>query len=290
MRSSCWKYLLLIIFIPLSSLAQDFSWWNDNQSWDGQSHWSTYMKLSPAFMGPNAFPIPFAERMVKQPEFEIRYSNHSYPGEVSWDVFSMLSIPIGDRASLRFQMNPLEYFQMDTVVRDERIARDEFPSGYASGDLLVQMNALVIGSQKTQLLFNLGLKTASGSQFRNGRYTDSPAYYFNLSYHRYVSIHPEIRLDFGVLMGLYVWQTYMQNNRQNDAFLAAFSCQIDYKKVSIVSDFRGFTGYLDNGDSPLLYSIKLSKNQTRYQLFIRKQFNLHDYPYESIQLGSKYYF
>lgn len=289
MRSRCWEYLFLILLIPISSLAQNFSWWNETHSWDGQSHWSTYIKLSPAFMGPNAFPIPFAERMVEWPEFEIRYSYHSNLGERAWDIFSKLSLPLGDRASLRFQMNPVEYFQMDTMLRNERFARDQDPNGYASGDLLVEFNALVISSKKSQLLFNLGLKTASGSQFRNARYTDSPAYYFNLSYHRYISIHPEITIDFGTLMGLYVWQTYMINNRQNDAFLAAFSCKLNYKKISLVNDVRGFIGYLGNGDSPLLYSIKLSKIISRYELFIRKQFNLHDYPYKSIQLGLKYY-
>ncbi len=289
MRSRCWEYLFLILLIPISSLAQNFSWWNDTHSWDGQSHWSTYIKLSPAFMGPNAFPIPFAERMVDWPEFEIRYSHHSNLGERAWDIFSKLSLPLGDRASLRFQMNPVEYFQMDTMLRNERFARDQDPNGYASGDLLAEFNALVISSKKSQLLFNLGLKTASGSQFRNARYTDSPAYYFNLSYHRYISIHPEITIDFGTLMGLYVWQTYMINNRQNDAFLAAFSCKFNYKKISLVNDVRGFIGYLGNGDSPLLYSVKLLKIISRYELFIRKQFNLHDYPYKSIHLGLKYY-
>ena len=290
MLSCRWKSLFLIIVLPLSTLGQNFTWWNETHSWNGYDHWSSFMKLSPAFMGPNAFPIPFAERIVNQPEFEIRYSHHFNPGESSWDIFSRISFPVGERASLRFQINPVEYFLMDTMVRNERIARDENPEGYASGDLLVEFNTSLISSQKIQLLFNFGLKTASGSEFRNARYTDSPAYYFNLSLHRHINIHPEIKMNLGTLIGLYVWQTYMINNRQNDAFLYAFSCKIDFKKISLLNDIRGFTGYLKNGDSPLLYSVKLSRNMSRFELFISQQFSIHDYPYQSSQFGSKYYF
>ena len=290
MRNCGWKYFILAFCFPLSLLAQDFSWWNETHQWDGHTHWSSYMKLSPAFMGPNAFPIPFAEKMILKPEFDLRFSNHLNPGETSWDFYTSVALPLGNKAALKLEINPIEYFEIDSAIRDERVSRDEFPKGYASGDVLVEMNALVFETEQTQLLFNVGLKTASGSQFRNSRYTDSPAYYLDLSYHVEKSLNDHLSYDVGLLLGLYVWQTYMINNRQNDAILAALSLNMNYKEYRFSHDVRGFRGYLENDDFPLLYTAKIAKNWDSYQLYIRQQITLHDYPYNSTQVGYKLFF
>ena len=289
MRNCCWKYIILIFFSAFNLTAQDFSWWNEIHQWDGQSHWSSYMRVSPAYMGPNAFPIPFAEKMILKPEFDVRFSNHLNSGEIARDVYTRFAFPIGEKAGLKFAMTPIEYFKMDSLIRNERVARDEFPKGCASGDLLVEMNALIFKNINTQLIFNIGLKTASGSQFRNARFTDSPAYYFDLSYHVEKSITKDLSYDLGALLGLYVWQTYMVNNRQNDAILAAFTCNLSYKDYTISNSLRGFKGYLGNGDFPLLYAFKISKNWKTYQFYLQQHLSIQDYPYNSIQFGCKFY-
>ena len=53
MRNCCWKYIILIPLPAFNLIAQDYSWWNETHQWDGQSHWSSYMKVSPAFKEPN---------------------------------------------------------------------------------------------------------------------------------------------------------------------------------------------------------------------------------------------
>lgn len=289
MRSCCWCYFLVLCF-PVSLLAQDFGWWNDEHNWDGTTHWSSYLQLAPGFMGPNAFPIPYAERINTKREFDLRYNNHSNLGETNWDFYTRFSFPIGEKTAIRFEMNPIEYFEMDSIIRNQRFVRDEYPKGYASGDLLVEVNAKIHESEKNQMLFNMGLKTASGSQFRNARYTDSPAYYFNLSYHYEKVFSANFKIDLSVLLGLYVWQTYMVNNRQNDAILAASSIRLYYKSYSLIQDLRGFKGYLNNGDQPLLYSIKFAKNWSHIQMYVRQQFSIIDYPFHTSQLGATYIF
>ena len=288
MRGCSWKHFLLAFSFPLSLVAQDFSWWNDVHQWDGNTHWSSYLVIAPNFMGPNAFPIPFAERKNTKNELGLNFNKHFNLGEKNWDFLTRFSYPLGEKASLRLSMNPIEYFEMDSTIRDERIARDEFPKGYASGDLLVEMNALLFENEHSELLFNIGLKTASGSNFRNARYTDSPAYYFDLSYHHEKIISPDFKVDAGLLMGLYVWQTYMINNRQNDAILAAAKLSLHYKDYCLQNDLRGFKGYLDNGDQPLLYSVKFLRNWNYVQVSISQQYTLQDYPYKSLSLGINY--
>ena len=290
MRSSRWKYFLILFSIPLSIVAQDFAWWNTTHQWDGYTHWSSYLIVSPNYMGPNAFPIPFAERINTNKEFDLRFNKHFNTGETNWDFYTRLSFPIGNKASIRLEINPVAYFEMDTTIRNERLARDEFPKGYASGDLLVEINALLFEKNSAQVLFNFGLKTASGSQFRNARYTDSPAYYFDLSYHRETKINSNLKIDASVLLGLYVWQTYMVNNRQNDAILGAASLRVYYKSLSLSQDLRGFKGYLNNGDRPLLYSIKIAKRWSAFNLYLRQQIAIQDYPYQTLQTGITYTF
>ncbi|MDG2164425.1 MAG: hypothetical protein P8K69_01605, partial [Flavobacteriales bacterium] len=148
---------------------------------------------------------------------------------------------------------------------------------------------LIFKNKNTQFIFNMGLKTASGSQFRNARYTDSPAYYFDLSYHLEKSVNEDLSYDLGVLLGLYVWQTYMVNNRQNDAILAALTFNISYKEYTISNSLRGFKGYLENGDFPLLYTAKIARNWKTFQFYFQQQLSLQDYPYHSMQLGCKFY-
>lgn len=290
MRSSGWNYLICFLLFPLNLLSQDYQWWNETHGWDGSSHWSSYIKLAPAFMGPNAFPIPIPERHIKESSFEMRFSQHFNKGEQSRDLFAKFSLPIGTKAALKLQVNPVEYYQMDALVRDERFARDEFPEGYAFGDVLLEMNALIFEKEHSQILFNFGLKTASGSHFRNARYTDSPAYLINFSYHTSINLNDDLQIDMGALLGLYVWQTYLLNNRQNDAFLASFVCDLMYKNYIFSQSLRGFKGYLNQGDSPLLYVLKFAKNWQSYQFYIQQQITLMDYPYNSLQLGGRYYF
>ena len=91
------------------------------------------------------------------------------------------------------------------------------------------------------------------------------------------------------MLGLYVWQTYMVNNRQNDAILAALTFNLSYKDFTLSNSLRGFKGYLGNGDFPLLYAAKICRNWNTYQLYLQQQLSLHDYPYNSIQLGCKFY-
>ncbi|HDR67963.1 MAG TPA: hypothetical protein ENN61_02805, partial [Bacteroidaceae bacterium] len=36
----------------------DYSWWNEKHNWDGVSNWTDYLIITPAYMGPNALPVP----------------------------------------------------------------------------------------------------------------------------------------------------------------------------------------------------------------------------------------
>ncbi len=285
MRNYCWRYILVVILVTFELNAQNYTWWNETHQWDGNTHWTSYLNLAPSTMGPNAFPIPNAERMVRDNCIDLEYNYHDSPGEHSWDLYTRIKFVIGEKATLKFAINPIEYFELGDSVRDARAARDLEPQGYAVGDLLIEMNTLVYEANGSQLLLNIGLKTASGTQIRNARYTDVPAYYFNLSYHKQKDISPNLSIDIGALLGLYVWQTYQPNNRQNDAVLGALSMNLIYKKYTISNNLKGFRGYLHNGDQPITNSIRVTKNYKNYEFYMAQQWAINDYTFDISKIG-----
>ena len=67
-------------------------------------------------MGPNAFPISFPEKMILKLKFYVRFSNHLNFRETERDVFMRFAFPLGEKVSLKFFMNPIEYFELDSVL------------------------------------------------------------------------------------------------------------------------------------------------------------------------------
>ncbi|TAE61269.1 MAG: hypothetical protein EAZ89_00720, partial [Bacteroidetes bacterium] len=51
-------WLFLLLGSNMALFAQDAAWWSQTVGWDGVSHWSRYIRTSPAYMGPNALPVP----------------------------------------------------------------------------------------------------------------------------------------------------------------------------------------------------------------------------------------
>ena len=115
MRNCCWKYIILILLPAFNLIAQDYSWWNEISVGWSKPLVFLYESLT-CFYGSNAFPIPFAEKMILKPEFDVRFSNHFNTGETARDVYMRFAFPLGEKASLKFSMNPIEYFEMDSVI------------------------------------------------------------------------------------------------------------------------------------------------------------------------------
>ncbi len=68
----------LTLSITIFLQAQDYSWWNLKHNWDGYSSWSDYLVVSPAYLGPNALPVPEVRKgfLQKQGTLELMISNY----------------------------------------------------------------------------------------------------------------------------------------------------------------------------------------------------------------------
>jgi len=270
------SYLLMTGILNQAASQEPYEWWNKKHNWDGYTHWSNYIIYSPGYMGPNALPVPrltdglLSGRITLEPEATI----HAQTGEFTAGGGLRFFYPIAKGvAGLEFSQVMAEYYKTDTMLRDERFARSEHVEGIATGDInLATYLTLVKDRRWPDMALRINLRTASGSKLSDARYTNSPGYFFDLSAGKNVTrdseeVRPVVRI-YGTL-GFYVWQTNLENNKQNDAFLTGLGARLTKGKQSIGTEAAGYFGYLNMRDDPIvlrfIYELKGEKNGLRFQ-------------------------
>ena len=108
------RFLLLFTLIignnPVKS--QDYSWWNEKHNWDGVTHWSRYLVISPSYMGPNALPVPVLKNgtFSKNISLDLGLDGHISKGDKTTNLFTEVFIPLAaGRVGLNLNWIPVEY-------------------------------------------------------------------------------------------------------------------------------------------------------------------------------------
>lgn len=286
---------MLILLVTQKAYAQDYSWWNTIHNWDGHSHWRNYMTIAPAYMGPNALPVPKINdgSISADSYFKFALENHSSQGDITRNVFTELYQPLYDkRVGLKLHLVPLEHYSINTTTRDDRSIREFNPKGYAGGDIYIGTFIQLIQENKKlpDVLLSINLRTASGTKLEAARYSDAPGYFFDLSAGK---TFKQKSNKLGIqelrpfaMIGFYAWQIYGDRHLQNDAFLYGVGVLTKLKKLEIVNSLGGYKAYLGNGDSPMVYraEVKTDTSQTLSYSFQFQQGIFH-FGYSSIRLG-----
>lgn len=244
-------------------------------------------------MGPNALPVPSIRNgeLSKPLQLETAYEMHLGKGDQTHNAFTRLYIPFPSRkVALELSMVPFEYYQMDTTVRDLRRARSFYGKGTSVGDLYISTHVQILAENEKRpaVLLTINLKTASGNKLSDARFTDTPGYFFDLSAGKTYRLSAES--DFSIrphlMLGFYVWQTYRDAYRQNDGVLYGLGADLNLRNLVITNSLGGYSGYIGNGDKPLVYRLAIRSNSERlinYQL--RFQQGLRDFPFSSFRAG-----
>ncbi|MBB4080899.1 hypothetical protein GGR28_003538 [Lewinella aquimaris] len=271
---------------------QGFGWWNDRHDWDGVSPWQNYLILSPAFMGPNALPVPHLRNgsIRQRPEFSLAAEGHFSRGDDTQNIYAELFLPLfSDRVGLRVSSVPLEHYRMTPETRDLRRARDYDARGTAYGDIYLGTHIQLLRDRAglPDLLLTVNVRTASGTRLSAARFTDTPGYFFDLSVGKSFALAEEkLSVRPFALVGFYVWQTYHRNNPQNDAFLYGLGAEVAYGKFELRTGMGGYSGYRGDGDHPLVYRIQLATRRNMpLDYVLRFQQGLHDFPFSSLRIG-----
>jgi hypothetical protein len=280
--------LFLANIFPLHA-QEDISWWNNKHQWDGTTHWRHYIILSPAFLGPNALPVPefrpahLSERSL----LEMGGEGHFSKGDQTRNLHTSLVIPLGEKANFLIFSSPIEYYKLDSLTRDERRSRDYYSEGYAYGDLYFGTRFYLWHQRKATPDITAGayFRTPSGGKLSAARHTDTPGYYFSVEISRnyqlteglFTKITPYLNL------GFYVWQVMRDDNLQNDAFLYGAGVKMSTKSLEISSSAGGYQGYFHNGDAPLVLRLDIGQRREKRKSFwnLRLQQGLRDFPYSS---------
>ena len=287
----------LLLLINLTSYSQDYNWWNKKHNWDGITHWSEYIILSPKYMGPNALPVPDHQSGIFDSitTLDVSFDSHFSKGDQTQNSFAKLIIPIiPNKVGISFFGVPFEHYKTDTITRDYRASRDYDSKGFSFGDLYITTYIQLIKDKDKipDFLVTINLKTASGNSYDAARFTDSPGYYFDLSsgktFNLKRSFIKSIRPYYTV--GFYAWQTNKEY-RQNDAFIYGFGCDFNLKKITISNYFGGYIGYIGDGDKPMVNRLILRSafnSFINYKIIYQQGFL--DFNYTTFRFGIEYSF
>jgi hypothetical protein len=283
-------FLLLSLNVFSQSSDEDYTWWNELHGWEeGDPGWRNWIKITPGYLGPNALPVPEVKRgfLNSKTEFELTASSHFLKGDPTQDISGRLFVPFAQsKIAVEIYGVILEHFAFSEEIRNERFARIEDGKGYAMGDLYFSTLIQLSKNRKfPNTLLRMAGKTASGNQLEGARYTDSPGYFFDLSFSKNLGqTETGLFRPFG-LAGFYSWQTNDELNLQNDAFLYAIGADYERNGLLLSASWSGYTGYKNERDRPMQLNFELRKDFNGKAFRIQYINGLRDLEYKTVKFS-----
>ncbi|MCD6354416.1 MAG: hypothetical protein J7L95_02605 [Prolixibacteraceae bacterium] len=291
------KYQLVSLFLFLFSLTAigqntnvDYEWWNRLHGWEsGDPGWRNWMKITPGYFGPNALPVPEVKKgfIGTNTEVEITASNHFSKDDPTQDISGKLFIPFANnKIAIEMYGVAFEHFSFSEKIRDERVARVEDGKGTAVGDFYFSTLVQVSKDRKfPNTLFRFATKTASGNHLDAARYTDSPGYFFDLSFSKEWGLSESgLFRPFG-LLGFYSWQTNDELNLQNDAYMYALGADFVKRNLLLSVSLSGYSGYKNERDRPMQLNFEVRKEFGGKAIRLQYLNGLRDWNYKTIRFS-----
>jgi hypothetical protein len=274
--------------------AQTQQQWAQTVNWDGVSHWSKYINMLPAHMGPNALPVPpSGNGHINSHSFVgATLQLHSAPGDHSQSIVLYGNYClVKDVISFDASYIPAEYYTMsDTLKRERHVYYEFYNDKKARGDLILNVNIHLLKKldKQVQLALQLGYRYPSSNGFGAARFTDDMGYYIDVSAGKPLG---NSGLKFIAMAGFYCWQVEKGDLRQDDAFLYSGGFEWNKNGWNAQATIAGYVGYLENqGDKPCLARAAIEKKMHHTGILLKFQQGLHDYKYTTIEFGAKHYF
>jgi hypothetical protein len=287
-------FLFLFLLISFSAVAQspdeDYAWWNELHGWEeGDEGWRDWIIISPGYMGPNALSVPAVKRgfINSKTEIELTASSHFLKGDPTQDISGRLFIPFAqNKIAVELYGVMFEHFAFSEEIRNERYARIEDGKGFAVGDFYFSTLIQLSKDRKfPNTLLRMAAKTASGNQLEGARYTDSPGYFFDLSFSKDLAkTERGVFRPFG-LAGFYSWQTNDELNLQNDAFLYALGADFERNTLLFSASWSGYSGYKNERDKPMQLNFEIKKDFAGTAFLIQYVNGLRDWEYKTIRFS-----
>lgn len=258
------------------------------------------VKYSTAWFGPNANPVPeFTDAKIpEQTTLTVTADYYFGFGDRTKNGYLMFEVPlIPKKISLKIWSTFFEFYNVDNDIILKRNMLSGTNKGKANGDAYIQTRISILKDRKyaPDLLLNTTLKTASGTNFANRRYFDTPGYYFDLetakSFLFNNNILNEIRLVGNT--GFMCWET--TGSRQNDALMYGLKLILINDYIKWENTIAGYDGWMHRqpavyganyGDSPLICTTKINFSIKKTNYFAQFMVGMKDFPYYQLRIGA----
>ena len=281
-----------------------------------QSIYSQTAKYAPAWFGPNANPVPeFTDaRIPAKTTISLMGDYYFGYGDETKNGYIKVEIPlIAERVSFKFWSTVMENYRVSeelSVKREMNIVdgritkgdkpfgiKDGYTSGTANGDLYVQTRISLFKEKKITpaVIFNATIKTASGTNFPQRRYFDTPGYYFDVEAGKSIQTKSKFIGEIRAVVntGFLCWET--TNSTQDDATMYGGKLIIGNPTWKLENTLSGYWGWIhtngrlnplgDYGDVPLVYAAKFTFLSGYMDYFVQYQYGIKDFPYHQIRVG-----
>lgn len=286
--------VVLLVLLCSRTNGQDFDWWTKLVKWDGVTPWQRYLITTPAYLGPNALPVPFIGNgsidSINSAGFTGSF--HFSKGDHTQNLSVYANYCVAkERVALDIYWVPYERFQMSHAVKEERHVFSHFYyDKSARGEIHLNTNIQLLNKWRKDihLALRIGYRLPTSNGLGVARFTDAPGYYFNLSAGKQFTGSDWKLIG---MAGLYVWQTNLDGRRQNDAFLFGGGAEWNRPPWRIQVYGSGYLGYMNKlGDKPVLFRTSLERREKRITGLIRLQQGISDFEYTSFEVGIRYVF
>ena len=284
---------VILCMLCFFSRAQTLEWWAETVKWDGVSPWSKYIIYQPAYLGPNALPVPGLGNGNIDSSISIAsgLNFHFSKGDKTQnlELYGNYCL-VKDVISFDISWVPYEQYEMDHATKEKRhVYAANYYDKHTSGDILLNTNIRLLKrwQKHIQLALRIGYRFPAGTDLGSARYSDGPGYHFDVSFGK--PVLPSLKLI--GMAGFYVWQIESEFFRQNDAFLFGSGFEFNKNKWRLQSYVAGYLGYMEkSGDKPLVFRSSVEKRFKNAGGFLKFQQGLHDFDYTSVETGVRYYF
>lgn len=252
--------------------------------------------INTSYYGPNAFPVPEIGfgRTSADIKFEIGaamagHQKYSLKDDITGNIYFNIKLPLfTERANLCIWGEALDAYRCSETANQYRGVSG--PSrGARFGEVFVSTDIMILRQEKHQVSMTLrsALKSASGDdEYR--RYYDSPGYFFDLTLGREFTFREDLSLNLAVSTGFLCWQCKMFS--QNDALMYGIAAAFRANWFTLSAHFGGYTGWRSNGDSPISIRTEAAFNIKSFDIRLKYQEGLNDWPYRQVSLGVAYSF
>lgn len=260
--------------------------------------------IAPKYFGPNAFAVPEMNDGRTKKELTIELSangDFGFAGDRTATFFGKIYIPLFTyRVNLSLWMPMYEWWE-NSVARQKECRLEGKPlSGNGAGDVYISTDIMAVreGRYCPSFTVRAALRTASGGDYPNARFYDSPGYFFDGTFGKsfFIKKDTDRQIEFrgAISAGFLCWQT--TNARQNDAVMYGALLAIRHKYISGTLRYSGYAGWEKKGDRPMIISaqvrgyipLKSDKIRQTIQTFAEYQYGLNDFPFHTIRIGIGY--